>query len=93
MNIHSLGMTFKAYKTTYKPKVNNSNKTCWSDTEVVLNGTNMNVFWECMRGSNYYFIYSGSWYKIPFYIRNKSGIFVTNLEDIQYHDKWNILKK
>ena len=44
MNIFSEdGVAFKAYKTTYKPKINSYNKTCWSNTEVVFEGNETDV--------------------------------------------------
>ena len=92
MNIlqKSTNRTIKAYKTK-RPKFGNK-KATWSDSSVLINGEQVNVFWECMRGANYYLEFprhSGNWYRIPFNI-GKRFCLETNLDEIKYNDEWEI---
>lgn len=86
MNIINItsNITFKAFKTT-SPKF--GSKCCWMNTNVFLNNTEIQIFWECMRGKNYFFLYNNQWYKIPFEI-GKFPKIEDNLSKVEYHDCW-----
>jgi len=81
----------KAYKAK-KPKLNSMHR-CWQDTEVKINGNLHGVWWECMRGANYYILYEGQWYRIPFVIGDCFNA-VDNLnDDVAYNEEWIIEKE
>lgn len=81
----------KAYKAK-KPKIDTRNAN-WSDTEVEINGELHGVWWECMRGANYYFVLDGQWYRVPFVIGSGFAA-VDNLNDnLSYGEKWTIKSK
>lgn len=71
---------------TKRPKFGQK-KACRSDSQVLINGKEVTILWECMRGANYYFNWNGQWYKIPFEIK-KSIPYISNLDDITHNDEW-----
>lgn len=42
----------KVYK-TQRPKF--SQRSCWSDSVILINGKEVDIFWECMRGQIFSF--------------------------------------
>jgi len=76
---------------TKRPKFGQK-KACWVDERVQINGEEVTILWECMRGVNYYFNFQGQWYKIPFEIKN-SIPYISNLEDIISRDEWTFEKE
>jgi hypothetical protein len=73
---------FKANRPKFGAK-----KCTWMDETILIDEKEVSVFWECMRGKNYYFELDRQWYKIPFDIG--SGYpYKINLDEIIHLDKF-----
>jgi len=62
------------------PKIGCGQKTCWMSGVVTIDGHEVMVHWECMRGARYYFVWKSKGYFMPFYRDTKQCPLVDNVE-------------
>jgi hypothetical protein len=77
MKLYLGNREIKKYKTK-RPKF--GEKCCWMDERFKIDDRSETIYWECMRGQNYYISLDGQWYRIPFF-KGKFPSLENNLDE------------